>query len=98
MQAGLIDILEVLNARCIKAEDNELALGYARKHNLPMSAGSDAHTLMEVGRAYVEIPPFDTPQDFLSALKQGKVGGHRSSQLIHIGSTWAKLVKTVTGT
>jgi predicted metal-dependent phosphoesterase TrpH len=96
VQAGLVDILEVLNARCIKAEDNQLALDYARKHNLLMSAGSDAHTLMEVGRAYVQVPPFDTPTDFLSALKQGKIGGHRSSQLIHIGSTWAKVVKTLT--
>jgi predicted metal-dependent phosphoesterase TrpH len=98
VQAGLVDILEVLNARCIKAEDNQRALDYARKHNLLMSAGSDAHTLMEVGRAYIEVPPFDTAQEFLSALKQGNVGGHRSSQLIHIGSTWAKLVKTVTRT
>lgn len=95
VQAGLIDILEVLNARCIKAEDNQLALGYAKKHNLAMSAGSDAHTLMEVGRAYVEIAPFNTPQEFLSALRQGKVGGHRSSQLIHLGSTWAKIVRTI---
>ncbi|HST03869.1 MAG TPA: PHP domain-containing protein [Chloroflexia bacterium] len=96
VQAGLIDILEVLNARCIKAEDNQQALEYARKHDLAMSAGSDAHTLMEVGTAYVEVPPFDTPSEFLAALRNGKVGGHRSNQLIHLGSTWAKVVKAVT--
>ena len=56
----------------------------------------NVHTLLEVGTAYVEVPPFDTPSEFLAALRNGKVGGHRSNQLIHLGSTWAKVVKAVT--
>src|SRR3954471_20557504 len=43
VQAGLVDILEVLNARSIDPEDNRKALAYAKKHGLAMSAGSDAH-------------------------------------------------------
>jgi hypothetical protein len=60
-----------------------------------MSAGSDAHTLMEVGRAYMEVPDFTSAQEFLAALRQGKVNGVLSSKLIHFGSTWARVAKTL---
>jgi len=93
--AGTIDIIEVFNARAAKADDNDRALAFAKKHNLPMSGGSDAHTLVEVGRAYAEVVPFDGPEEFLQALREGTVHGTLSSTLIHLGSTWAKVVKTV---
>lgn len=93
--AGLIDILEVFNARSVDPEDNRKALEYAREHGLAMSAGSDAHTLLEVGRAFVEVPEFSTPEEFLTSLRQGKVNGVLSSKLIHLGSTWAKVAKTI---
>jgi predicted metal-dependent phosphoesterase TrpH len=92
---GMVDIIEVFNARAAKSEDNDKALEYARRHNLAMGAGSDAHTLMEVGRAFVEIPPFQTPAEFLQALRQGKVHGDLSSKLIHLASTMAKVVRRV---
>jgi len=93
VQQDSIDILEVFNARSLHHTDNDRALQYAKKHNLAMSAGSDAHTLMEVGRAYMEVPDFTSAQEFLVALKQGKVNGVLSSKLIHFGSTWAKVAK-----
>ncbi len=93
--AGLIDILEVLNARSIDPEDNRRALEYARSHNLVMSAGSDAHTLMEIGRAYAEVAPFDGPEQFLAALRAGTIHGTESNRLVHIGSTWAKVAKAI---
>lgn len=95
VQAGLIDILEVFNARAVNASDNERALVYAQEHGLAMSAGSDAHTLVEVGRAYAEIPQFETPQEFLEGLRKGKVHGTLSSRLIHLGSTWARVAKAI---
>ncbi len=91
--AGLVDILEVFNARATFAEDNARALAFARAHALPMSAGSDAHTLAEVGRAYVEVPPFATALEFLAALRRGRVHGRLSSPLIHVSSKWATVVK-----
>jgi predicted metal-dependent phosphoesterase TrpH len=93
--AGLVDILEVLNARSIDPEDNKKAHEYAVSHGLVMSAGSDAHSLMEVGRAYVEVPPFDGPQQFLQALREGTVHGTESSKLIHMSSTWARVAKSI---
>lgn len=95
VQNGLVDILEVFNARSINPEDNRRALEYARTHDLAMSAGSDAHTLMEVGRAYMEVPAFSSADEFLVALRQGKVNGVLSSKLIHLGSTWARVAKTL---
>ncbi len=95
VEAGLVDIIEVFNARSVRREDNQRALEYARRHKLAMSAGSDAHTLMEVGRAYVEVPPFDTSQEFLAALRSGSVAGQLSSRFIHLGSTWARIAKIV---
>jgi predicted metal-dependent phosphoesterase TrpH len=91
--AGQIDILEVFNARATFAEDNAQALAFAREHGLPMGAGSDAHTLMEVGQAYVEVPPFETAAEFLAAVRQGQVRGQLSSALIHVSSKYATVVK-----
>ena len=95
VQAGLVDILEVFNARAVNAADNERALQYAQEHGLAMSGGSDAHTLVEVGRAYAEIAPFSTPEEFLANLRAGKVHGVLSSRLIHLGSTWARVAKAI---
>ncbi len=93
VDAGMVDILEVLNARALKPEDNEQALKYAREHGLAMSAGSDAHTLREVGRAFVEMPDFDGPQGFLASLRQGRINGRLSSKLVHLGTSWARVAK-----
>ncbi|MEO8289094.1 MAG: PHP domain-containing protein [Chloroflexota bacterium] len=95
VDAGMVDILEVLNARSIDVEDNRKAHEYAIEHNLAMSAGSDAHTLLEVGRAYAEVPPFDGPEQFLAALRQGTIHGTVSNKLVHIGSTWARVAKAI---
>ncbi len=95
--AGEIDVIEVFNARATFAEDNAEALAFAQAHKLPMSAGSDAHTLMEVGRAYVELAPFEDAAGFLSALRSATVQGRLSPALIHVSSRWATVVKAVVG-
>jgi predicted metal-dependent phosphoesterase TrpH len=97
VERGLVDAIEVFNGRALRAEDNLKALEFAKAHGLAMSAGSDAHTLREVGRVYVEVPPFAGASEFLAALREGRVGGRLSSSLVHFGSTWAKIVKAATG-
>jgi predicted metal-dependent phosphoesterase TrpH len=84
--ADQIDILEVLNARGILGRDSVRAEAFAAKHGLVRSAGSDAHTPGEIGNAFVEMPDFKGKEDFLEALKKGKISGHRSSPLIHFAS------------
>jgi predicted metal-dependent phosphoesterase TrpH len=93
--AGLVDVIEVFNARTTLPADNTRALEFARAHRLAMSAGSDAHTLWEVGRAYVEVPPFAGPAEFLASLRQGRVSGALSPKLIHASSRWAVIAKAL---
>ena len=86
-----IDVLEVLNARCVFQASTEKAYKFVRKHGIAQSAGSDAHTLLEIGNAHVEMPEFTGKDDFLQALRQGKICGHRSNPLVHVNSIWNRL-------
>jgi predicted metal-dependent phosphoesterase TrpH len=79
-----VDVLEVFNARNAMPAFNARALEYARQHNLLAGAGSDAHTYAEYGRAHVDIPPFDGPQEFLASMRQGRWRGRLSSPLVHV--------------
>lgn len=86
-----IDAVEGFNARIHDVSRNERAAAWAARHGLPVGAGSDAHTLGEIGRGRVVIPPFDGPSAFLGALREGRIEGRTSSPLVHLASTWAKL-------
>ena len=85
-----VDIIEALNARVTVSSDNRRAAAFADEHDLACSAGSDAHSLLEVGTAYVEMPEFDSPEQFLASLREGSLSGGRSVPLVHLISTWAK--------
>jgi len=89
--ADRIDIFEVLNARGVLGRDSAKAEAFAAKHGLIRSAGSDAHTPREIGNAYVEMPDFEGRDDFLEALKKGKISGRRTNPLIHFASLWARI-------
>lgn len=92
----LVDAVEGFNGRIHKPELNERAVAWARERGKPLGAGSDAHTLFEVGRTYVEVPPFeDTPAGLLEALRHGTLHGFYSSRLVHLASTWAKVRKAL---
>ena len=75
--ADSIDIVETFNARVSRPRWNRVAAEWAAAHGKPMSAGSDAHTLDSIGRAWVETPdrPIEGPQDLLEALRQGTPKG-----------------------
>jgi len=88
-----IDIIEVFNARSPLLRYSTKAQTVARKFDISETAGSDAHTLNEIGNTYVEMPEFNGRDDFLQALKKGKIHSHRSNLLVHFGSVWARLKK-----
>jgi predicted metal-dependent phosphoesterase TrpH len=73
--AGLVDFVEAFNAKVGDAEHNAAAAALAARHNLPATAGSDAHDGPGVGAAYVEMPAFDGPPEFLDALGHGRIVG-----------------------
>ena len=88
--AAQVDVMEVLNARSPFRANSNKAKSFASKHGIVPGAGSDAHTLFEIGNAYVVMPEFNNPQEFLKALSQGKIYGKRSGIFVHFFSTWAK--------
>src|SRR5207302_9452464 len=59
-----IDVFEVYNARLLFEAYNEEALRFARKYNLTMGAGSDAHVLQGVGTGALRMRAFDGPEEF----------------------------------
>lgn len=81
-----VDLIEVFNSRVPFRSAFARASRLASKYGLPASAGSDAHTVPEIGRAYVEMPEFNGAEDFLHCLNQGKISGRRSSPLVHLAS------------
>jgi len=74
--AGLVDAIEVINAKTSLRSLNDRAARYAREHGLLAGAGSDAHVPNALGAAYVEMPDFDGPQEFLAALARARPVGH----------------------
>jgi predicted metal-dependent phosphoesterase TrpH len=72
---GLVDIIEIFNAKIKDQALNEEAAVLAARHGLPAGAGSDAHDPAGVGAAYLEMPDFDGPASFLAALAQARVVG-----------------------
>lgn len=86
-----VDAVEVFNARVHKPALNEKARRWAEERDLAGGAGSDAHTLGEIGRGVVEVPRFDGREGFLAALRAGQIVGRYSGYLVHLASTWAKI-------
>jgi len=86
-----VDIIEVFNSRSLSPGNSAKAWRLAHNYGKLASAGSDAHTASEIGRAYVEMPEFDGKDGFLASLARGRVFGRGSNPLVHFASTWAKL-------
>jgi predicted metal-dependent phosphoesterase TrpH len=68
-----IDVFEVYNARLLFEQYNDEALRFARKYNLTMGAGSDAHVLQGLGTGGLRMRAFRDPEEFLVSLRTAKV-------------------------
>lgn len=89
--AGEIDLIEILNARSTTAATIERTEAFAKRHKIVRGAGSDAHSVQEIGNAYILMPEFKGKDEFLKSLDRGEIFGQRSSPLVHIYSTLAKV-------
>ncbi|MBI1885402.1 MAG: PHP domain-containing protein, partial [Chloroflexi bacterium] len=92
-----VDVMETFNARAMLPSDNDRARRFAEEHSLPRIAVSDAHSAWEVGRSYVELPPFKGPEGFLDSVRRAKTVERLSSPLIHLVSRWSVLRRRVLG-
>ena len=68
-----IDVFEVYNARLLFEQYNDEAERFARKYNLTMGAGSDAHVLQGLGTGGVRMRAFNGPEEFLVSLRSAEV-------------------------
>ena len=83
-----IDVFEVYNARLLFEGFNEEAQRFARKYNLTMGAGSDAHVLQGVGTGLVRMRAFETPEEFLISLRSAEILRRPKSLLYLQGLKW----------
>jgi predicted metal-dependent phosphoesterase TrpH len=90
-----IDIVEVFNARSLSLRYSEEALVFAQTNGFLASAGSDAHAPREIGKAFVEMPAFDGPEEFKIALGKGKIFGQKNGVKDHFLTTMGTLTKRV---
>ncbi|MEM2339858.1 MAG: PHP domain-containing protein [Candidatus Bathyarchaeia archaeon] len=89
----LVDAVEVLNSRCLMPSANLSAAKLASALGKPGTAGSDAHSAREVGRAYLTFERAEDPDELRKALLKGeaKPEGGLSGPLVHISSVMARM-------
>jgi predicted metal-dependent phosphoesterase TrpH len=88
-----IDVFEVYNARLLFEAYNEEALRFARKYNLTMGAGSDAHVLQGVGTGALRMREFHDRDEFLASLRSAQVLRRPKSLLYLQSLKWAAQAK-----
>jgi predicted metal-dependent phosphoesterase TrpH len=91
----LVDALEICNARTMWDGPNVRAADLASRMNLLGTAGSDAHTALEVGRMVMRLPDFHDAESMRRALEGAEIIGRRSSPLVHFYSRYAKYRKAL---
>jgi len=86
------DAIEAFNSRSYFLS-NPLALRYARKKGLPITAGSDGHAEEEVGLAYTEVEAGKV-EGVLEAIRKGEtsIGGKNLPFLRYLGKILKKAV------
>jgi predicted metal-dependent phosphoesterase TrpH len=93
MLAPLVDAIETHNARVMNERFNHLAQKFARKWNLPGTAGSDAHHPSEIGRMVSRLQEFEDAESLKAAIRSAQSEGKVSSPFVHSYSMWARLRK-----
>jgi len=91
--ADRVDIIEVFNSRSLFPGAEKKARSLALRHGKLISFGSDAHSPAEIGYAFNEMPDFNGPDEYLTSLASARFYGRKSSPLIHLITTTARLSK-----
>ncbi|RLF14467.1 MAG: metal-dependent phosphoesterase [Thermoprotei archaeon] len=96
--ARIVDAVEVFNSRCLSMHSNLRAAELARAKGKPVTAGSDAHFALELGRAMVlvEAEGLDGVRE---AILKGdvKVEGRLSPPYVHLMSRLVKESRRLKG-
>ena len=90
-----VDAIEIFNARCTNASDNQKAVEFAIAHQLAGTAGSDAHAAFELGKARLVLPQFAGPEELRKVIREGQLQGSLSPFWVHFASYYARWRKMV---
>jgi len=88
-----VDMIEVFNARDIIIDKNEHIIEKAVSNNAVKAVGSDAHLKNEVGRAYMIMEDFSSPQEFLNNLTAAQSVSRSSPVWVHLVTKFLKLLR-----
>ncbi|MGY5876178.1 MAG: PHP domain-containing protein [Candidatus Thorarchaeota archaeon] len=91
-----VDLIEGINSRCIVDYFNTRAQRLAHRLGKPVTAGSDAHSFLEIGHARTWLQNIESHEDIYEELRQGRtqISGHCSYPWVHIPSSiWQRLRK-----
>jgi predicted metal-dependent phosphoesterase TrpH len=91
----LVDALEVFNARGLVRSADRQVQELAREHGLLCTAGSDAHSYLELARSGMRLPDFHHAESLRRSLAHAQVIRRRSSFLVHFLSRYASLRKAL---
>jgi predicted metal-dependent phosphoesterase TrpH len=95
--APYVDAVEAFNARCLNNAANLQAKAFAQAHHLLETVGSDAHSLMEIGKANLLMDSFDDGESFRTALVSANQLTAKSSFVVHLVSRFAVYYKKLMG-
>ena len=88
-----VDAIEVYNSRCWLPGFNRQAKKFADRMNLPGTVGSDAHSLLELGRAVLLLEGFEGPDGMRKVIRDGKSLVKWSPPWFHLFSRYAVIKK-----
>ena len=89
-----VDIIEAFNARNAFKGANDRSSQVGEKNGLLVTAVSDAHHPLELGKTYTEMEAFDgTPEDFKKALEGARLVRHPAGVSVHAWTTSVKWYK-----
>ena len=92
--APLLDYVETFNARVPLGRANERAAAWAARHGLPGVAVSDAHSLLEVGVAYLILGgPIGDASALKAALPSGSMVTSHASFAVRAITPLARLIQ-----
>jgi len=90
-----IDAIEAVNGKPRYWGANKRAWRFARQRGIPVTGGSDAHALDQVGLVYTEMEDFRDASGFMSALREATLHGKRYSPWASQWERWkARMRKT----
>ena len=92
-----VDAIEVFNVRSFRRVHNDKALAFACQQHIPAIAGSDAHSLRELGFARTLLPPFEDAGGLRRVIGEGVIHAKRLPSWAHMIANLEVAWKRISG-